>query len=169
MRARGLLSMRQRRQDPKAGLARGVLGTQAEELDGMVHRREARLSGYFLRPLLDGAALDLDAATADAAGQVVVVDRGPALPVEDLARRVTNRVHVPVLGEHLQVAVDGGEAHVLAPAAKLGMNLLGAAEARQASERGGKRCRLLRPAYPRASRLLLRCHARVACPSGRTP
>ena len=57
----------------------------------------------------------------------------------------------------------------LAPAAELGMNLLGAAEARQASERGGKRCRLLRPAYSRASRLLLRCHARVACPSARTP
>jgi hypothetical protein len=66
------------------------------------------------------------------------------------------------------VAVDRGEAHVLASAAELGMNLLRAAEARQASERGGKRCRLLRPAYPRAPWLLLCCHPRVACPSART-
>jgi len=116
-----------------------VLGAEAEELDCVVDRGEARLGGHLLGPLLDGAALHLDAAAAGPAGQVVMVNRGRALPVEDLAGRVADGVHVAVLGEHLQVAVDGGEADVLAPTPELGVNVLSAAEAGHARQRSRKR------------------------------
>src|ERR1700722_645658 len=92
----------------------GVIGAEAEQLDGVVDRREAGLGGDPLRPLLDDAPLHLDAATADAAGQGVVVPGGAALAVQGLARRVANRVDHALLAEHLQVPVDGGEAHGLA-------------------------------------------------------
>ena len=128
---------------------------QAEQLDRVVDRGEAGLGGYLLGPLLDGAALDLDAAAADPAGQVVMVDRAAALAVEDLTRRVADGVHRAGLAEHLQVPVDGGQPDGLAAAAQLGVDLLGAAEAGQAGQRGGQRGGLLRPAHPRAPWLLV--------------
>jgi hypothetical protein len=74
-----------------------------------------------------------------AAGQVVMVRGGSALPVQGLARRVTDAVDHALLAEYLQVTVDGGEADVLAAAAKLGVDILGAAEAGHARQRGRKR------------------------------
>jgi hypothetical protein len=52
--------------------------------------------------------------------------------VQGLAAGVPDGVDLAVLAQHLQVAVDGRQADVLAAAAQLSMDLLGAAEARQA-------------------------------------
>ena len=101
--------------------------------------REPGLGGYLLRPLLDDAALNLDAAAAHAAGQVVMVRGGPALPVQGLAGRVADAVDHALLAEYLQVAVDGGEADGLALAAQLGVDLLRAAEPGQAGKRARPR------------------------------
>src|SRR5215469_10388229 len=134
-----------------------VVGTEAEEFDGVVDGGEARLGGHLLRPLLDDAALDLDAAAADPARQVVVMAGGSALPVQGLARRVTDRIDRALLAEHLQVPVHGGEAYGLTLPAKLGVDLLGAAEAGEAGQSRGDRRRLPGPAHPCAARLL-HCH-----------
>ena len=109
-----------------------MVGAEAEELDRVVDRGEARLGGDLLRPLFDDAALDLHAAAADPAGEVMVVHGGAALPVEDLSRRVPDRVDRALLAEDLKVAVDRGEPDGLAVAPELGVDLLRAAEARQA-------------------------------------
>jgi hypothetical protein len=135
----------------------GVVGTEAEELNGVVDRREPRLGGDLFRPLLDGPALDLDAAAADPACQVVVVPGRAALPVEGLARGVADRVDRALLAEHLEVAVDGGEPDGLALTAQFGVDLLGAAEPGKAREGGGDDRGLPRPAYPGPPRLI-RCH-----------
>ena len=63
---------------------------------------------------------------------------GAALPVEGLAGRVADRVDGALLAENLQVAVDGGEPDGLAPAAELGVDLLGAAKSWEAGQRGGE-------------------------------
>ncbi len=114
-----------------------MVGAEAEELYRVIHRGEAGLGGDLLGPLLDDPALDLDAAAADAAGEVVVVRGRSALPVKGLAGRVADRVNGALLAENLQVAVDRGESDGLAPAAEFGVDLLGAAEAREARQRGG--------------------------------
>src|SRR6185503_17597412 len=130
---------------------------------------EARLGGDLFCPLLDGPALDLHAAPAVSAGQVVVVDARLALPVEDLAAGVADRVDVAVLAERLQVPVDGGQPDLLAPAPQLRVDLLGTAEARQALERGRQGLRLPGPARPGPSpHGLLRLrhrHSRTVQPS----
>jgi hypothetical protein len=56
-----------------AALVAGVVGAEAEELDRVVDGGEPCLGGDPLGPLLDDAALDLDAAAALAAGEVVVM------------------------------------------------------------------------------------------------
>ena len=71
-----------------------------------------------------------------------------ALPVEDLAAGVADGVDAALLAERLQVAVDGGQPDVLAPAPQLRVNLLGAAKARQALQRGRQGLRLPGPARP---------------------
>lgn len=58
-----------------------VIGTEAEQLNGVIYGRESSLGGDPFRPLLDNAALDFDAPAADTAGEVVVVRGGLALPV----------------------------------------------------------------------------------------
>jgi hypothetical protein len=137
---------------------------------------EARLGGDPLGPLLYRAALHLHAPSAIAAGQVVVVHAGAALAVERLAVGVADGVDAALLAERLQVTVDGGQADLLAPAPQLRVDLLGAAEARQARQRGGQRLRLLGPAPPRAAARtrrpdayplvgLLRGHSRTVQPS----
>src|SRR3984957_1389522 len=147
----------------------GVIGAEAEKLDGVVDRREAGLGGDPLRPLLDDASLHLDAATADAAGQVVVVAGGAALPVQGLARRIADRVDDTLLAEHLQVPVDGGEPHGLALTTELGVDFLRAAEPGKARQGGGDGRGLLRPAHPSPSRLI-QCHIlQVSRPSPRWP
>ena len=140
-----LAAARRPRRNP---LAR-ALRAQPEQLDGVPHVGETRLRGDALRPLLDRAALDLHAAPAIAAGQVVVVHGGPALAVQQLAAGVPDGVHAALLAERLQVPVDGGQAHVLALAAQLGVDLLGTAEAGQPGQRRGQRLRLPGPARPR--------------------
>ena len=85
-----------------------ALRAQAEQLDGVPHVGEAGLGGDPLGPLLHGAALDFHAASAVAAGQVVVVHGGPALAVQRLAAGVPDGVHAALLAERLQVPVDGG-------------------------------------------------------------
>jgi hypothetical protein len=114
----------------------------------VAHLGEARLGRDPFRPLLGGPAFHLDAAPAAAAGQVVVVHARLALPVEDLAAGVADGVDAALLAERLQVPVDGGQPDVLALAPQLRVNLLGAAEARQAVKRGGQRVRLPGPAHP---------------------
>jgi hypothetical protein len=66
---------------------------------------------------------------------VVVVHARLALPVEDLAAGVADRVDAAFLAERLQVPVDGGQPDVLALAPQLRVDLLGAAEARQVLQR----------------------------------
>ena len=114
-----------------------VVGAEAEEFHRMVDRGEARLGGDLCRPLLDDAALHLDATAAGPAGEVVVVRGGVALPVEGLPGLVADGVDGALLAEHLQVTVDRGESDGLAAPAKLGVDLLSAAEAREAGQRGG--------------------------------
>jgi hypothetical protein len=114
----------------------------------VAHVGEACLGGDPFRPLLGGPAFHLDAASAAAAGQVVVVHARLALPVEDLAAVVADGVDAALLAEGLQVPVDGGEPDVLALAPQLSVNLLGTAEAGQAIECDGQRVRLLGPAHP---------------------
>ena len=128
-----------------------ALRAQAEQLHGVADVGEAGLGGDPLRPLLHRPAFHLHAAAAVAAGQVVVVHRAPALAVERLAAGVADGVDAALLAERLQVPVDGGQADVLALAAQLGVDLLGAAEAGQARQRGGQRLRLPRPARPGAA------------------
>jgi 1-acyl-sn-glycerol-3-phosphate acyltransferase len=130
---------------------RGALRAQAEQLHRVPHVGEARLGGDLLGPPLDRPAFHLHAAPAGAAGQVVVVHAGPALPVQDLAAGVADGVDPALLAERLQVTVDGGQAHALALAPQLGVDLLGAAEAGQAGKRGGQRLRLPGPARPGAA------------------
>src|ERR1700722_160854 len=123
----------------------------------MVDCGEACFGGDLLRPLLHDAPLDLDAAAALAAGEVVVVPGGVALPVEGLTRRVADRVDHALLAHHLQVAVDGGEPDGLALTAQLGVDLLRAAEAGHAGERGRDGRRLLGAPPPGAARMI-DCH-----------
>ncbi len=68
-------------------------------------------------PALYCLAFHLDAATAVAAGQVVMVGIGAAPPVQRLAGRARNGVDLAVFAEHLEVPVDGRQADVLAPPA----------------------------------------------------
>jgi len=122
----------------------------------VVHRGEASLGSDLLGPALHDASLDLDAAPALAAGQVVVVHVAGAPAVERLTAGVPDGVDPAVLAQDLKVPVNGGETDVLAPAAQLGMDLLGAAETGQAVERPGKSLRLASAAYPRAAQRGLR-------------
>ena len=138
-----------RKAELAASLARGALRAQAEQLNGVPDVGEARFGGDAFGPLLDGPAFHLDAAPAGAAGQVVVVHAGAALPVQRLAAGVADGVDAALLAERLQVTVDRGQAHVLALAPQLGVDLLGAAEAGQPGQRDGQRLRLPGPARPR--------------------
>src|SRR5262249_60747794 len=103
------------------------------------------------------------------AGEVVVVDRRLALPVEDLAAGVADRVDAAVLAQRLQVPVDGGQPDVLAPAPQLRVDLLGTAEARQALQRGRQGQRLPGSARPGPGPYgllgLRRRHSRTVQPS----
>src|SRR5699024_9160689 len=91
---------------------------EAEDLDGVVDLAEAVLGGRPLRPRLDGGALDLLDPAAGPAHQVVVVP-GAAPAVEQLAVLVAQGVELVLVGEDLQVAVDGGQADRLPPGAQL--------------------------------------------------
>jgi hypothetical protein len=134
---------------------------------------EAGVAGDPFGPLLDGAAFDLDALAAVAAGQVVVMRAGAALAVERLAAAVTDGVDAAVVAEHLEVAVDRGEPDVLAAPPQLGVDLLGAAEAGQVVQSLGERGRLPRPAHLGATGRVLRAgfglrraHKRTLQPAG---
>src|SRR6516164_8059968 len=129
-------------------LTRGALRAEAEEFHGVAHVGEARLGGDLLRPPLHLPALHLHAPPAVAAGQVVVVDAGPALPVERLAAGVADRVDAALLTERLQVPVDSGQPDVLAGPPQLRVDLLGAAEARQPLQRRRQGLRLPGPPGP---------------------
>src|SRR5260370_605621 len=84
-------------------------------------------------------------------------------------RRDGDRVDHALLAEYLQVAVHGGESDGLALAAQLGVDLLSAAEAGQADERGGHGGRLLRAPYPGAARMI-QCHIlQISRPSFPSP
>src|SRR5947207_15020180 len=147
----------------------GALRAEAEEFHGVADVGEARLGGDLFCPLLDGPALDLHAAPAVAAGQVVVMDARLALPVEDLAAGVADRVDAAFLAERLQMPVHSGQPDVLALAPQLRVDLLGAAEARQALQRGRQGLRLPGPARPGSGPHgllgLRRRHSRTVQPS----
>jgi hypothetical protein len=134
-----------------------VVGAESEQFHGVVDGGEPGLRGNLLRPLLDHAPLHLDADAALAAGQVVVVGGGSALPVQRLAGRVADGVDRTLFVEYLQVAVHGGEADGRPLAAQLGVDLLGTAEAGQAGERRGHGRGLLRAPHPGAARMV-HCH-----------
>ena len=114
-----------------------MVGAEAEEFYRVIDRGEAGLGGDLCRPLLDDAALHLDAAAAGAAGEVVVVRGGVALPVEGLPGLVADGVDGALLAEHLQVTVDRGKSDGLTASAELCVDLLSAAEAREPGQRGG--------------------------------
>ncbi len=103
-------------------------------------------------PALHCLAFHLDAATAVAAGQVVMMGIGAAPPVEGLAARAGNRVDLTGFAEHLEVPVDGGQADVLSSPAQLRVNLLGAAESGQPVKRSRQDFGLPSAADPRAAR-----------------
>jgi hypothetical protein len=69
---------------------------------------EAGLGRHLLGLALHGPALDLHAAAAVAAGQVVMVGVDAAASAQGLAAGVPGRVDLAVLAEHLEVLVDGG-------------------------------------------------------------
>jgi hypothetical protein len=114
-----------------------VVGAKAEEFYRVIDRGEAGLGGDLCRPLLDDAALHLDAAAAGAAGEVVMVRGGVALPVEGLPGLVADGVDGALLAEHLQVTVDRGKSHGLTASAELCVDFLSAAKAREPGQRGG--------------------------------
>src|SRR5579859_1602537 len=99
-------------------LACRALGAEAEEFHRVVYRCEAGLRGDLFGPALYRAAFDFHAAATGAAGQVVMVGVGAAAAVEGLAVGVPDRVDLAVFAEHLEVAVDGGEADLLATPAQ---------------------------------------------------
>ena len=111
---------------PVASLA---VRAEAEKLHGMADVGEPGLGRDLLGPQLNRLALDLDAATAVPAGQMVVMGVGAAAAVEGLAVRIPDGVDLAVLAQHLEVPVDGGQSNVLAAPPQLGVDLLGAAEA----------------------------------------
>jgi hypothetical protein len=113
----------------------------------VAHISESGVTRHSFGPLLYGPALDLDAFPADPAGEVMVVGAGLALPVQRLAAVVADGVDAAFLAEHLEVAVYGGQADVLAAPPQLGVDLLGTAEAGKVLKRRGKRRGLLRPAH----------------------
>jgi len=113
---------------------------------------EARFRGDLVGPELDGPALHLHAAPAGAARQVVVMGVTAAAAVKRLAAGVADGVDLPALAEHLQVPVDGRQADVLAAGTQLSVDLLGAAEPRQARQHRGQRLGLPGAAHARAAR-----------------
>src|SRR5450432_1121077 len=86
---------------------------EAEELAGMANVSEAGLGRHLLGPALHRSSFHLDAAPADAAGQMMVMRVALASAVERLAAGVADGVHPAVLAEYLQVPVDSGETDVL--------------------------------------------------------
>src|ERR1022692_1845818 len=107
---------------------------------------EARLRGDLLGPAFDRPSLDFHAAPAGTAGEVMVMAVSAALAVERLAAGVADRVDPAVFAEYLQVPVNGSQPDVLAPAAQLSVDLLGAAETRQAVQHERQRLGLPGPA-----------------------
>ncbi len=118
----------------------------------MSHVGKPGLGRDLLGPALHCLAFHLDAATAVAAGQVVMMGIGAATPVQGLAARARDRVDLPVFTEHLQVPVHGRQADVLAPPAQFRVNLLGTAESGQPVKRGRQDFGLASAADPRAAR-----------------
>jgi hypothetical protein len=123
-----------------------------EKLHRMTYVGEPGVGGYLLGPPLDSLALDLDATAAVAAGEVMMVSVRAAAAVQDLAARAGDGVDLPGLAEHLEMAVDGGQADVLAAAAQLGMNLLSAAESGQPVQGRGQHLGLAGTTNPGAAR-----------------
>src|SRR6476469_3202462 len=111
----------------------GAVGAGAEDLQRVVHFGEAVLGADPGRPRLDGAALDLDRAAAVAAHQVVVVTCR-ARAVDGLTVVGAQHVDLAVGGHGLQVAVDGGEADLVAAGPQERVQLLGRAELAGAGE-----------------------------------
>src|SRR5580700_5481480 len=114
----------------------------------MPHIGEPGVRGDLLGPPLNGLALDLDAPPAVPADQVVMVGVAAAPSVEGLAAGVPDRIDTPVLAEHLQVPVHGGQPDILAAPPELGMDLLRAGESGHAIESRGDRLSLSRAPNP---------------------
>src|SRR5882757_10812373 len=102
----------------------------AEDLDRVVDLGVAELLGHIGGPALNGAALDLLGPAAGAAHQVMVVRlAGVATEaVGALALGTVNDVDDSVVGERLQVPVDGRQAYRVALGAQRRIDVLRAAE-----------------------------------------
>jgi hypothetical protein len=129
-----------------------TVGAQAEQFDRVTDVGETSLGGDLFGPPLDGAALDLHAPAADTAGEVMVVRVAAAAAVQRLAAGIPDGVYLAVLAEYLQMAVDSCEAHMLAATAQFRVNLLSAAETRQAVQHSGQRLGLPGTANARSAR-----------------
>ncbi len=145
------------RYQKKSRCAPGRLGpaavrAHAEEFDGMSDLGEPRLFGYLLGPAFHVTPFYFHAAAAVAAGQVMVVGVGLAAAIQDLAGSVPDRVDSAALAQGLEMPVYSRQADLLAAFTQLGVDLLGAAEARQSVEYRGYRLGLPGPADPRAVR-----------------
>jgi hypothetical protein len=132
---------------PSAG---GAIGAHSEDLHRVIHVDEAGIRRDALGPLLHHTSFDLHAPPARAAGDVVMMGPARTAAVQRLAVLVPDRVDRAVLAEHHQMAVYGRQADALTSAAKLGMDVLRAAEPGKALEGGGQRLGLSCSADPSA-------------------
>src|SRR5690625_3345931 len=140
-----------------------AVGTQPEDVEGVLELGEAVLRRHLLRPGLDEAPADLHGGAAPAAHEVVVVLDALAAPVEGLAVVGAQHVDLTGLGQRLEGAVDGGEPDGVPGLAQGLVQLLRAAEVVGALEEGADRGAL--PCHP-GSHASSRTSSTSSCTSG---
>ena len=94
----------------------------------MAGELEAVLLGHGGGPLFNGAAIDFLGAAALGAYQVVVMGVGIAMAVQGFAIGHVEGVHCIDIGQGLQGAVHGGQAHLFLTLLELVVDLLGGGE-----------------------------------------
>src|SRR3954451_16308750 len=101
----------------------------AHKLRVVLHLREAVVRGHGARPVVEAAVLDALHPAADAAGEVMVM-AGAADQESHLAVVTPQGVGGALVGQALEIAVDGCEAHALELAVELlrGHRAVGGAE-----------------------------------------
>ena len=101
-----------------AAAAAGAAGAQAHELGAMLDVHEAVAGGHGRGPVVEPAVAYLLHPAAAAAREVVMV-AAAADQERLLAALAPERVRLALVGEALEVAVDGGEADTLEPPVQL--------------------------------------------------
>ena len=113
--------------------------TDAADFDRVLDIEKPRCPRDPLSPHLHHRFLDLYSPAATATYQMVVMRVGAAPAVHRFPVERTNDVYSTGIGEHLQMPVDRGESDLLTVAAKLSVQVLGAAEAGRLFEDGVNR------------------------------